>query len=58
VSRSGPQTAVVDVFLILLRDEGREALFGLRGPAVFAAYRWNLPSGKAEPDEDAERRDQ
>jgi hypothetical protein len=37
VSRSGPQTAVVDVFLILLRDEGREALFGLRGPAVFAA---------------------
>ncbi|HLL66955.1 MAG TPA: NUDIX domain-containing protein [Micromonosporaceae bacterium] len=47
------QMAAVDVFLILLRAQGREALFGLRGAGVYAPHTWNLPSGKIDEGEDA-----
>ena len=46
------QTAYVDVFLILLRDSGRQALTALRGPVSWAPHVWNLPSGKADVGED------
>lgn len=47
-----PQTAAVDVFLIL-RDTGGRILFGLRAEHLFAGGQWNVVAGKADAGEDA-----
>ena len=51
MSGPAPQTAFVDVFL-LLRDAQGRLLFGLRADHLYAGGRWNLVSGKVDEGED------